>query len=60
MLAILLAILTAIFFFQDLLVRHETIYQRVRIAYLAVVLVWLGWLGRPSGARAARKKQRLT
>jgi NosR/NirI family nitrous oxide reductase transcriptional regulator len=43
-LAVLLAILTCIFFFQDLLVRHEVLYNRIRIAYLAVILVWLGWV----------------
>jgi NosR/NirI family nitrous oxide reductase transcriptional regulator len=43
-LAVLLAILTFIFFFQDLLVKRETLFNRIRMAYLAVVLVWLGWV----------------
>jgi len=40
----MLLVLTAIFFFQDLLVKHENLYDRVRLAYLAVTLVWLGWV----------------
>ena len=43
-LAVLLAILTFIFFFQDLLVKRETLFNRIRMAYLAVILVWLGWV----------------
>jgi NosR/NirI family nitrous oxide reductase transcriptional regulator len=43
-LAVLLAILTFIFFFQDWLVRHEVLYDRIRLAYLAVILLWLGWV----------------
>jgi NosR/NirI family nitrous oxide reductase transcriptional regulator len=43
-LGVLLAVLTFIFFFQDLLVQRETLFNRIRIAYLAVVLVWLGWV----------------
>ena len=42
-LAAMLAALTLIFFFQDALVRRETLYGRVRLAFLAVTLVWLGW-----------------
>jgi NosR/NirI family nitrous oxide reductase transcriptional regulator len=38
-----LALLTGIFFFQDLLVRRPVLYDRLRLAYLAFTLVWLGW-----------------
>jgi NosR/NirI family nitrous oxide reductase transcriptional regulator len=38
-----LLILTAIFFFQDLLVRWPAVYVWVRRAYLVFTLVWLGW-----------------
>ncbi|KAB0266832.1 NosR/NirI family protein [Microvirga brassicacearum] len=38
-----LLILTAIFFFQDSLVRRPKIYVWVRRAYLTFTLVWLGW-----------------
>ena len=43
LIAMLLA-LTAIFFFQDLLVKHERLYDRIRLVYLAVTLFWLGWV----------------
>ena len=43
-LAVMLLALTGIFFFQDILVKHETLYDRIRLAYLAVTLVWLGWV----------------
>lgn len=38
-----LLLLTAIFFFQDFLVRRPVLYDRVRIAYLIFTLIWLGW-----------------
>jgi NosR/NirI family nitrous oxide reductase transcriptional regulator len=38
-----LAVLTAIFFFQNILVRRPTFYTWVRRAYLVFVLFWLGW-----------------
>nr|WP_244470643.1 NosR/NirI family protein [Microvirga massiliensis] len=38
-----LLVLTAIFFFQDALVRRPRIYVWVRRAYLTFTLVWLGW-----------------
>ncbi|AWM85415.1 NosR/NirI family protein [Microvirga sp. 17 mud 1-3] len=38
-----LLVLTAIFFFQDSLVRRPQVYVWVRRAYLAFTLVWLGW-----------------
>jgi NosR/NirI family nitrous oxide reductase transcriptional regulator len=41
--AVALVVLTAIFFFQNILVRRPTLYTWVRRAYLAFVLVWLGW-----------------
>ncbi|MGZ5933744.1 MAG: 4Fe-4S binding protein [Rhizomicrobium sp.] len=41
--AFALATLTAIFFFQNVLVRRPRIYTWVRRAYLVFVLVWLGW-----------------
>jgi len=36
-------VLTAIFFFQNALVRRPEIYTWVRRAFLAFTLVWLGW-----------------
>nr|WP_210183625.1 NosR/NirI family protein [Microvirga guangxiensis] len=41
--AIALLVLTAIFFFQDALVKRPKIYVWVRRAYLTFTLVWLGW-----------------
>lgn len=38
-----LIVLTAIFFFQNALVRRPVVYTWVRRAYLAFTLVWLGW-----------------
>jgi NosR/NirI family nitrous oxide reductase transcriptional regulator len=38
-----LSALTAIFFFQNALVRRPKIYVWVRRAYLFFILVWLGW-----------------
>lgn len=40
----MLAALTAIFFFQDLLVPREKLFDRIRLAFLVLTLVWLGWL----------------
>jgi transcriptional regulator of nitric oxide reductase len=42
-LSALLAALTAIFVFQDALARHRLAHRVVRMGFLAVVLVWLGW-----------------
>ena len=39
-----LAVLTLIFFFQDLLVRRPVLFTWVRRAYLTFTLVWLGWM----------------
>ncbi len=36
-------LLTAIFFFQDFLVRRPVLYDRVRLAYLVFTLFWIGW-----------------
>jgi NosR/NirI family nitrous oxide reductase transcriptional regulator len=41
--ALSLAALTAIFFFQNILVQRPTLYTWVRRAYLVFVLFWLGW-----------------
>ena len=41
--AVALLVLTAIFFFQDALVRRPKVYVWVRRAYLTFTLVWLGW-----------------
>src|SRR6516165_9407013 len=41
--ALALAALTAIFFFQNILVRRPTLYTLVRRAYLVFILFWLGW-----------------
>lgn len=41
--AVALLVLTAIFFFQDSLVRRPKVYVWVRRAYLTFTLVWLGW-----------------
>lgn len=43
-LVLMLAVLTAIFFFQDFLVRREKLFDRIRLIYLAVTLFWLGWV----------------
>ena len=44
MLGLMLAALTLIFFFQDILLKHEKLYDRIRLAYLTVTLFWLGWV----------------
>ncbi len=43
-LAAMLIVLTLIFFFQDALVKHEKLYDRVRLVFLASTLFWLGWV----------------
>jgi len=43
-LSLMLIALTAIFFFQDLLVKREKLFDRIRIVYLVFTLVWLGWV----------------
>lgn len=43
-LILMLAALTVIFFFQDILVKREKLYDRIRLAYLFVTLFWLGWV----------------
>ncbi|MEN1941890.1 4Fe-4S binding protein [Luteimonas sp. MJ174] len=44
MLGAMLVALTLIFFFQDALVKHEKLFDRIRLVYLALTLVWLGWV----------------
>lgn len=44
MLGVMLGALTLIFFFQDALVRHEKVFDRIRLVYLATTLFWLGWV----------------
>jgi len=43
-LCLVIAALTAIFFFQDWFMRRPRIFVPLRQAFLAFVLVWLGWL----------------
>lgn len=40
---VMLLILTAVFFFQDTLVKHEKFYNRFRYVYLTVTLFYIGW-----------------
>jgi len=42
-LGVMLAALTAILVFQDALVRSHRRYRIIRLAFLGVTLVWLGW-----------------
>jgi NosR/NirI family nitrous oxide reductase transcriptional regulator len=42
-LLVALLVLTAIFFFQDALVRRPVLYDRVRLGFLAFTLFWIGW-----------------
>ena len=42
-LGVALAILTGIFFFQTLLTKRPTLFQRLRLGFLLFTLVWLGW-----------------
>jgi NosR/NirI family transcriptional regulator, nitrous oxide reductase regulator len=42
-LSLALLVLTAIFFFQDFLVRRPVLYDRVRLGFLAFTLFWIGW-----------------
>lgn len=44
MLGMMLGVLTLIFFFQDTIVKHEKAFDRIRLAYLATTLFWLGWV----------------
>jgi NosR/NirI family transcriptional regulator, nitrous oxide reductase regulator len=38
-----IGLLTGVFFFQKMLVKHEVLYQRIRLSYLAFTVLWLGW-----------------
>jgi NosR/NirI family transcriptional regulator, nitrous oxide reductase regulator len=42
-LSVALLALTAIFFFQDILVRRPALYHRLRLAFLTFTLLWIGW-----------------
>ncbi len=42
-LAVMLMVLTLIFFFQDWLAKHPKLTDRVRLGFLTFSLVWLGW-----------------
>ncbi|MCD0505991.1 NosR/NirI family protein, partial [Bordetella petrii] len=42
-LAVGLAVLVGIFFFQDQLARRPLLHDRLRLAYLAFALFWIGW-----------------
>lgn len=46
MLVAMLTALTAIFFFQDFLVKRPKLFDRIRLVYLGVTLVWLGWVAK--------------
>ena len=43
MLGVMLGALTLIFFFQDVIVTREKLFDRIRLTYLVVTLFWLGW-----------------
>ncbi|WP_191060273.1 4Fe-4S binding protein, partial [Geminicoccus harenae] len=43
-LTVAILILTAIFFFQDWLVKRPVLYDRIRIGFLLFTLVWIGWI----------------
>jgi len=43
-LLVMLGVLTLIFFFQDVLVPREKLFDRIRLGFLAMTLVWLGWV----------------
>ncbi len=44
LLCLMLAVLAAILVFQDGLARNYRLYRRVRLGFLAVTFVWLGWI----------------
>ncbi|MEO3429318.1 4Fe-4S binding protein [Pelagibius sp. CAU 1746] len=43
-LGVMLLALTGLFFFQDWFVKRPVLFDRLRLAYLAVTLFWLGWV----------------
>ena len=43
-LGLMLVALTGIFFFQEALVKRERLFDRIRLAFLLVTLLWLGWI----------------
>ena len=42
--SLMLVVLTATLVFQDWVIRRPIVYRRLRLAFLAVTLVWLGWI----------------
>jgi NosR/NirI family nitrous oxide reductase transcriptional regulator len=40
----MLLVLTLLFFFQNWFVKRPVLFDRLRLGYLAVTLVWLGWV----------------
>lgn len=44
MLFLMLGILTLIFFFQDILVKREKLFDGIRLGFLVMTLFWLGWI----------------
>ena len=40
----MLLVLTGLFFFQNWFVKRPVLFDRIRLTYLAVTLVWLGWV----------------
>jgi transcriptional regulator of nitric oxide reductase/ferredoxin len=44
LLSVMLAVLATILVFQDALARRYRLYRRVRLSFLTVTLVWLGWI----------------
>jgi len=40
----MLTVLTAILVFEDVIAQHQIFYQRTRWVFLAVTVVWLGWI----------------
>ena len=43
-LAVMLGVLSLIFFFQEMLVPREVLFGRIRLGFLVMTLVWLGWV----------------
>lgn len=41
--AVMLTVLTGILFFQDSITRRPMLWRRLRLGFLGVTLVWLGW-----------------
>jgi len=43
-LALMLVALTIVFFFQNLIVSRERLFTAIRLSFLVVTLLWLGWV----------------